>query len=203
MEKKRIVLFQESLTSKLKKGVDTLADAVKTTMGPKGKLVLIQRGSEHPIVTKDGVTVAYAINLEDEVENLGVKVIKEAASRTAEEAGDGTTTATVLAQKIFNEGLKMKSAGYQPDLMKKGIELGVATIKKSLFKQKRDITDKNELRQVALISANGEEEIANLIVDAIEASGVDGSVIVEEAKGFNSSLTVVIEWNVDICRHIL
>jgi chaperonin GroEL len=189
--KKRKVLFQEQLESKIKKGVDTLADAVKTTMGPKGKLVLIQKGQEHPIVTKDGVTVANAVNLADEVENLGVRVLKEAASRTAEEAGDGTTTATVLAQSIFSEGLKMKSAGFQTDLIKRGIEEATLTVKKSLDSQKREIKDRNELKQVAIISANGEEEISDLIVRAIESAGPDGSIIVEEAKGFNSSLTVV------------
>ena len=110
MEIKKSVIFKENFETKIKKGINTLADAVKTTMGPKGKLVLIQRKNNHPIVTKDGVTVANAINLEDEVEDLGVKVIKEAAIRTADEAGDGTTTSTVLAQAILNEGLKMKSA---------------------------------------------------------------------------------------------
>lgn len=191
MEKKRHVLFQEEIEAKLKKGVDTLANAVKTTMGPKGKLVLIQRPSDHPIVTKDGVTVANSVNLIDEVENLGVKVIKEAASRTADEAGDGTTTATVLAQSIFSEGLKMKSAGFEPDLIRLGIEKAVKSVKQSLLTQTRDVKSKKELKQVSLISANGEEEISSLIVDAIEASGADGSVIVEEAKGFGSSLTVV------------
>ena len=118
---KREVLFKDDFESKLKKGVDTLANAVKTTMGPKGRLVLIQR-SGHPTITKDGVTVAQAINLVDEVENLAVSVIREAASRTAEEAGDGTTTATVLAQAIFSEGIKMKSAGFQTDLIVSGIQ---------------------------------------------------------------------------------
>ena len=131
---KRHVIFEEDLAQKLKKGVDTLANAVKTTMGPKGKLVLIQRGHQHPTITKDGVTVARSIELSDELENMAVKVLKEAASRTADDAGDGTTTATVLAQAIFNEGLKMKSAGYQVDLLKSGIEKAVKIVIQDLNK---------------------------------------------------------------------
>lgn len=195
--KKRHVYFEDDLSQSLRKGVDTLSNAVKTTMGPKGKLVLIQRGFSHPIVTKDGVTVAKAIELEDELENMAVKVLKEAASRTADEAGDGTTTSTVLAQAIFNEGLKMKSAGYQVDLLKEGIAKATNIVQKDLLRQRRDIASDNELRQVALISANGEKEISDLIVSAISAAGVDGSVIVEEAKGFDSSLTVVDGYRIE------
>jgi chaperonin GroEL len=191
VEIKKSVIFKDNFETKIKKGINTLADAVKTTMGPKGKLVLIQRYGEHPVVTKDGVTVANAINLEDEVENLGVKVIKEAAIRTADEAGDGTTTSTVLAQAIFNEGLKMRSAGYQIDFLKQGIELALNISKNHIANIRKEVTSPEELRQVALISANGEESIANLIVSAIDAAGPEGSVIVEEAKGFKSELTVV------------
>jgi chaperonin GroEL len=187
---KRDVLFGEDFERKIKKGVNTLADAVKTTMGPKGKLVLIQKQG-HPTITKDGVTVANAINLIDEVENLGATVIREAAARTADEAGDGTTTATVLAQAIYTEGLKMKSAGFQTDLLNAGIKKASKAVIESLKKKKKNITSDEELKQVAMISANGEEDIANLIVDALKASGVDGSIIVEEAKGFKSDLTVV------------
>ena len=187
---KREVLFRDDFESSLKKGVDTLANAVKTTMGPKGRLVLIQR-SGHPTITKDGVTVARAINLSNEVENLAVSVIREAASRTAEEAGDGTTTATVLAQSIFSEGLKMKSAGFQTDLIVSGIQDASKKIIEHLDKKRKQVKSDNELKQVALISANGEEEVANLIVEALKASGPDGSIIVEEAKGFKSDLTIV------------
>lgn len=190
-EKKRRIISGEDLTSSLRRGVDKLADTVKSTMGPKGKLVLIQRDNLHPIVTKDGVTVANAINLSDEVENLGARVIKESAARTADDAGDGTTTATVLAQVIFNRGLQMKSAGFEIEGIKVGIEKGISSVLTHLTTQKRDVVDDHDLRKVALISANGEEEVANLIVNAIKASGVDGEVIVEEAKGFKSSLTVV------------
>ena len=191
MEIKRKVIFKEDFETKIKKGIDTLSNAVKTTMGPKGKLVLIQREDMHPTVTKDGVTVANAINLEDKIENLGVKVLKEAAARTADEAGDGTTTSTVLAQSIFNEGLKMKSAGFQVDLIKKGIDKGLLIVKDYLNKVKKDVANEEELHQVALISANGEKEIASLIVKAMQAAGADGSVIVEEAKGFKSELNIV------------
>ena len=191
MEEKRKVVFSDQFESKIKEGIDLLADAVMTTMGPKGKLVLIQKENKHPIVTKDGVTVANSINLIDDIQNMGVKIIKEAASRTADEAGDGTTTSTVLARSIYSEGLKMKSAGYQVNGMKKGIEKGLALIKEELFKNKKNITTKEEINQVALISANGEKDIANMIVSAIEKSGPDGSIIVESAKGFKSELITV------------
>jgi len=197
LEKKREVIFKDELDVSLKKGIDILANAVKTTMGPKGRLVLIQRPGDHPIVTKDGVTVAQSVNLSDEVQNLGVKVIKEAAARTAEEAGDGTTTATVLAQKIYNEGLKMKAAGFQPDLLKAGIDLALNSIKKEISSHRKEVNGREELLQVAMISANGEKETAELIVNAIEASGVDGNIIVEEAKGFKSSLSVVDGFRVE------
>ena len=135
---KREVSFRESFEPKLKRGVDTLANAVKTTMGPRGRLVLIQR-SGHPTVTKDGVTVANAVNLTDEIENLGVNVIREAASRTADEAGDGTTTATVLAQSIFNEGIRMKSAGFDTDLLIEGINHASKTIEDYLYKKRKEM----------------------------------------------------------------
>jgi chaperonin GroEL len=190
-EIKRKIISGEELTTGLRRGVDKLADTVKTTMGPKGKFVLIQRDNLHPIVTKDGVTVANAINLSDEIENLGARVIREAASRTADTAGDGTTTATVLAQSLFNKGLQRKAAGYEVEGLKEGIEIGVQIALKAIRDQKREVKGDHDLKKVALISANGEEEIANLIVEAIKASGVDGEVIVEEAKGFKSSLTIV------------
>jgi len=191
MIQKREVLFRDDFLNSVKAGVDTLADSVKTTMGPKGKLVLIQRVGKHPTVTKDGVTVANAINLRNEVENLGVEVIREAASRTADEAGDGTTTATVLAQSIFNEGLKMQAAGFQTDMLVKGIQAAGSKVENYFNEKRKEIKSKKELQQVALISANGEKEIADLIVEALGVSGVDGSIIVEEAKGFKSDLTVV------------
>lgn len=188
---KKDVVFENDFEAKIKKGVNTLADAVKTTMGPKGKLVLIQKGEQHPIITKDGVTVATSINLIDQLENMGAKIIKEAASRTADSAGDGTTTSTVLAQSLYLEGLKMKSAGFQIDLIKKGIDISVEEVKNFLKINKKNIENDEELFQVASISANGEEDIAKLIVNAIKKAGPDGAVIVEQAKGYKSSLDYV------------
>jgi chaperonin GroEL len=166
-------------------------------MGPKGRLVLIQRPGLHPIVTKDGVTVASAINLSDEVENLGARVIKESASRTADEAGDGTTTATVLAQAVYAHGHRMKAAGFDVEEIKEGMQLGLKIALEELTKQKRNVESDSDLMKVATISSNGEEEVSNLIVEAIKASGVDGEVIVEEAKGFKSSLTIVDGYQVE------
>lgn len=193
----RKVLFEEDFRKKINSGVNKLANAVKSTMGPKGRLVLIEKQNQHPIITKDGVTVANHILLEDPIENLGAKVIKEAAARTAEEAGDGTTSSTLLAQSIYIEGQKMLSAGFQPDLIKVGIEKSLIKIKETLASQKRNVTHDKELKQVALISANGELEIANLIVSAINAAGKDGSVVVESAKGFKSELVVVDGFNLE------
>ena len=191
MEIKREIYSGQELDIKLQKGIDKLANAVKVTMGPKGKLVLISRDGRHPIVTKDGVTVAQSINLIDEVENLGVQVLKESASRTAEEAGDGTTTATVLAQFIYNEGLRYKTAGFDIEQLKSGIECAKKSIVNLINENSVPVDGSDDLLKVATISANGEEEIAKLIVEAIEAAGPDGHVLVEEAKGFDSSLTVV------------
>lgn len=190
-EIKREIYSGQELDRLLKKGVDKLSNAVKVTMGPKGKLVLIQRPGRHPLVTKDGVTVAQAINLKNEVENLGAQIIKESASRTAEEAGDGTTTATVLSQFIYNEGLKLKMAGFDILQLKEGIIEGKNVIIDCISNDSKPVSSKEDLLKVATISANGEEEVAKLIVDAIEAAGVDGHIIVEEAKGFKSSLTIV------------
>ncbi len=191
MEIKREIYSGQELDLKLKKGIDKLANAVKVTMGPKGKLVLINREGRHPLVTKDGVTVAQSVNLIDEVENLGVQILKESASRTAEEAGDGTTTATVLAQSIYNEGLRYKTAGFDIESLKLGIDAAKREIINLIKGNAVPVKGAEDLMKVATISANGEKDIAKLIVDAIEAAGPDGHVLVEEAKGFDSSLTVV------------
>lgn len=187
----KIVLFDVETRDKILRGVNILADAVKVTMGPRGKNVLIESPGNHPILTKDGVTVAKSINLKDKVANLGTQMIKEAASRTAEEAGDGTTTATVLTQAMFNEGLKMVAAGYSPTDVKKGIDLAVDEIVTVLSEQSTLVTSDDEIRQVATVSANGESELGKLIANAILTVGQDGVVTVEEAKGFSSSLSVV------------
>ena len=190
MEIKREIYSGQELDAKLQKGINKLADAVKVTMGPKGKLVLIHRPGNHPIVTKDGVTVAQAVNLVNEVENLGAQIIKESASRTAEEAGDGTTTATVLAQFIYNEGLKYKIAGFDVMQIKEGVEAARDLLITAIKNVAREVNDSDDLLKVATISANGEKDVAQLIVNAIEAAGPDGHVIVEEAKGFSKILRV-------------
>ena len=187
----KLIKFDIQAREDLLVGVNILADAVKSTMGPRGKNVVIENPGGHPILTKDGVTVARSINLKDQFLNLGVQMIKEAASRTADTAGDGTTTATVLTQAIFSEGLKMIAAGYPPSEIKKGIDAASSQIMHHIKNISVPITKEDEIRQVATISANGEECIGDLIRDAIDAVGKDGVVTVEEAKGFNSSLSVV------------
>lgn len=187
----KIVLFDVETRDKILRGVNVLADAVKVTMGPRGRNVLIENPGNHPILTKDGVTVARSINLKDKVANLGVQMIKEAASRTADEAGDGTTTATVLTQAMFNEGLKMVAAGYSATDIKKGVDLAVDELIENLSSQAVEVSSDDEIRQVATVSANGEKELGKLIANAILTVGQDGVVTVEEAKGFSSSLNVV------------
>jgi len=193
----KIVKFDLQSREDLLNGVNILADAVKVTMGPKGKNVVIETPGGHPVLTKDGVTVAKAVNLKDSFLNLGVQMIKEAASRTADTAGDGTTTATVLSQAIFSEGLKMLAAGYSSIELKRGIDLAVTEVKKTLSEMSVDISCDNEIKQVACISANGEESIGDLITESLSAVGRDGIVVVEEAKGFKSSLTIVEGMQID------
>jgi chaperonin GroEL len=194
---RRIVGFDEELRAQLLLGINILADAVRITMGPKGKNVLIERPGLHPVVTKDGVTVAKSINLSQQFQNMGVQIIKEAASRTAEEAGDGTTSATVLAQAIFAEGLKMISAGHDPVELRHGIDIAVKSVLENLHSMTKTLDTPEELYQVALISANGEEDISRLISDAVGKVGQEGTVTVENAKGFNSSLSFVEGIKVD------
>lgn len=190
-EADKVVLFDADTRDRLLKGVNTLADAVKVTMGPRGRNVIIEQKGEHPILTKDGVTVARAINLSDRVANLGVQMIKEAASRTADEAGDGTTTATVLTQAIYAEGLKMMAAGYSASDLKKGIDEVVDEVLARVSEMSSPVSCAEDLLRVATVSANGEQELGKLIASAIETVGQDGVVTVEEAKGFSSSLNVV------------
>ena len=187
----KVIIFSSKTREKLLTGVNTLADAVKVTMGPKGRNVVIETPGSHPVLTKDGVTVAKAVNLRDPFPNLGVQMIKEAAARTADEAGDGTTTSTVLSQAIFSGGLKAIAAGYDPVDIKKGIDIGVQSVLENLRSISCPIKCDEEILQVATISANGEEEIGLLISEAIKTVGSDGVVTVEEAKGFKSSLSVV------------
>jgi chaperonin GroEL len=193
----KIIKFDLQAREDLLKGVNILTDAVKVTMGPRGRNVVIENPGGHPTLTKDGVTVAKAVNLRDPFLNLGVQMIKEAASRTSDEAGDGTTTATVLSHAIFSEGLKMLAAGYKADDIKRGMSSAVTDITAHLMEMSIDISESKEIRQVACISANGEEEIGDLICAALNEVGIDGIVTVEEAKGFNSSLVVMEGMQVD------
>ena len=187
----KIIKFDLQSREDLLSGVNILANAVKVTMGPRGRNVVIENPGGHPILTKDGVTVAQAVNLSDSFDNLGVQMIKEAAARTADAAGDGTTTATVLSQAIFSEGLKMLAAGYSASDLKKGIDIATEKIIFSLVEMSSEISTEKEINQVAKISANGEEIVGDLITEAILRVGRDGIVTVEEAKGFNSTLTIV------------
>lgn len=186
------IFFEIEARNKMKKGVDTLANAVKVTLGPKGRNVVIEKKFGAPQVTKDGVTVAKEIELEDAIENMGAQMVKEVASKTADIAGDGTTTATVLAQSIISEGLKMVAAGANPMDLKRGIDKAVATVVENLKSQKRDIQIKSkEIEQVATISANNDETIGKLIAEAFAKVGKEGVITVEEAKGTDTTVDVV------------
>ena len=193
----KVIKFSTKSREDLLKGVNTLANAVKITMGPRGRNVVIENPGGHPVLTKDGVTVARAVNLRDSFPNLGVQMIKESAARTAEEAGDGTTTATVLSQAIFSGGLKMMAAGYDPVDIKKGIDIAVDSVITGLREESHEIQRDEEIKQIATISANGESEVGELISEAIKTVGTDGVVTVEEAKGFKSTLTVVEGMQID------
>ncbi len=187
----KLIEFEASARDKLKKGVDKLADAVKVTLGPKGRNVVIDRKFGSPTVTKDGVTVAKEIELEDHFENMGAQMVREVASKTSDVAGDGTTTATVLTQAIFNEGLKNVTAGANPMAIKRGIEKAVAAIVENLRSQSKNISDKKEIAQVGTISANDDSVIGELIAEAMEKVGKDGVITVEEAKTAETELKVV------------
>jgi chaperonin GroEL len=185
------IKFKEDARQKILKGVRTLASAVKVTLGPKGRNVVIDKSYGTPHITKDGVTVAKEIELEDKHENMGAQMVKEVASKTADKAGDGTTTATVLAEAIYSEGLRNVTAGANPMEIKKGIELAVKTVTTELQLLSKPIQDRTEIAQVATISANGDTEIGEIIAKAMERVGKDGTITVEEGKGFETSLDVV------------
>ena len=183
--------FSDNARNGLYEGVTKLADAVKVTMGPRGRNVLIQKSFGAPHITKDGVSVAREIELSDTLENMGAQLVKEVASNTADEAGDGTTTATVLAHSIFKEGLRNITAGANPIEVKRGMDKASAAIIDELKKIAKEVKDKKEIAQVATISANSDETIGNLIAEAMEKVGKDGVITVEEAKGINDDLEVV------------
>ena len=187
----KIIHYSDKARTGLFTGVSKLADAVKVTMGPRGRNVLIQRAYGAPHITKDGVTVAREIELEDSVENMGAQLVKSVASDTADEAGDGTTTATVLAHSIFKEGLRNITAGANPIEVKRGMDKATRAIIDELQKMSQEVQDKKEIAQVATISANSDETIGNLIAEAMEKVGKDGVITVEEAKGIEDELEVV------------
>jgi len=187
----KIITFESDARAKLKRGVDQLADAVKVTLGPKGRNVVIDKKYGAPNITKDGVTVAKEIELEDPIENMGAQMVREVASKTSDIAGDGTTTATVLAQAIVREGLRNVTAGANPMDLKRGIDLAVTSVVEELKKLSRPISGKKEIAQVGSISANNDHSIGELIAEAMEKVGKDGVITVEEAKGIETELSVV------------
>lgn len=187
----KLIVFDSEARSGLKKGVDKLANAVKATLGPKGRNVILDKKFGAPTVTKDGVSVAKEIELEDPIENMGAQMVREVASKTSDVAGDGTTTATVLAQAIYREGLKNVTAGANPMDLKRGIDLAVTKVIESLKSMSKEVESRNQIAQVGAISANNDKAIGELIADAMEKVGKDGVITVEEAKGTETSLEVV------------
>lgn len=187
----KLIKFKEEARQKILKGVRTLAEAVKVTLGPKGRNVVIDKAYGTPHITKDGVTVAKEIELEDKFENMGAQMVKEVASKTADKAGDGTTTATVLAEAIYSEGLRNVAAGANPLDLKRGMEKSLKVIVQELGKRSKKIETRQEIAQVATISANNDIEIGEIIAQAMEKVGRDGTITVEEGKGFETELEVV------------
>ncbi|CAD5266773.1 MULTISPECIES: chaperonin GroEL [unclassified Imperialibacter] len=185
------IFFNTDARNKLKKGVDTLANAVKVTLGPKGRNVILDKKFGAPTVTKDGVSVAKEIELKDPIENMGAQLVKEVASKTADAAGDGTTTATVLTQAIFTVGIKNVAAGANPMDLKRGIDKAVSAVVTHLRGQSKTINNSSEIAQVAGISANGDAEIGKMIADAMDKVGKDGVITVEEAKGTETEVRTV------------
>ena len=185
------ILFDQVARDAILRGVNVLADAVKVTLGPKGRNVVIEKNFGSPTITKDGVTVAKEIELENRFENMGAQMVKEVASKTTDIAGDGTTTATVLAQAIYREGVKLVAAGANPMELKRGIDKAVVAVVAELKKLSKATASQKEIAQVGTISANGDETIGNIIAEAMEKVGKDGVITVEEAKGLETTLEVV------------
>ncbi|HEX2669344.1 MAG TPA: chaperonin GroEL [Polyangiaceae bacterium] len=185
------IVYQESARNSILTGVNALADAVKVTLGPKGRNVVIEKSWSSPTITKDGVSVAKEIELEDKFENMGAQMVREVASKTSDIAGDGTTTATVLAQAIFREGSKLVAAGHSPVAIKRGIDRAVATLTEELKTLAKPTKNASEIAQVGTVSANGDTTIGKLLADAMEKVGKEGVITVEEAKSAETSLDVV------------
>ncbi len=185
------IIFDQAARNRILKGVNTLADAVKITLGPKGRNVVIEKSFGAPTITKDGVTVAKEIELENRFENMGAQMVKEVASKTSDVAGDGTTTATILAQAIYREGSKLVAAGHNPMGIKRGIDRAVGVAIEELKKMSKPTKDKKEIAQVGIISANNDETIGNIIAEAMDKVGKEGVITVEEAKSMETTLEVV------------
>ncbi|MEC9227921.1 MAG: chaperonin GroEL [Verrucomicrobiota bacterium] len=185
------MVFDAAARKKVLTGVETLSNAVKVTLGPKGRNVLLDKKFGAPTVTKDGVTVAKEIDLSDSFENMGAQMVREVASKTADSAGDGTTTATVLAESVYREGIKNVAAGANPIYLKRGIDRAVAAATEAFAKQSKKVKDREEIRQVATVSANWDTEIGDIIAEAMDRVGKDGTITVEEAKSIETSLEVV------------
>ena len=185
------VKFSSDSRERMLRGIDTLANAVKVTLGPKGRNVVIDKSFGAPRTTKDGVTVAKEIELKDKFENMGAQMVREVASKTNDVAGDGTTTATVLAQAIVREGHKAVAAGMNPMDVKRGVDMATASVVEELNKLSKKVNDPSEVAQVGTISANGEKEIGELISNAMEKVGKEGVITVEEAKSLETTLDVV------------
>ncbi|MFN7145787.1 MAG: chaperonin GroEL, partial [Myxococcota bacterium] len=185
------IQFRETARGEILRGVDALANTVKVTLGPKGRNVVIEKSFGAPVVTKDGVTVAKEIELPGKLQNMGAQMVKEVASKTNDVAGDGTTTATVLAQAIYRQGSKLVAAGANPMDVKKGMDRAVETVTNSLKALSRPIADNNEIAQVATISANGDKEVGEILARAMDKIGKDGVITVEEAKGNKTELDIV------------
>lgn len=185
------IKYEQTAREAILKGVNTLADAVRVTLGPKGRNVIIEKSFGSPTVTKDGVTVAKEIEIEDKFENMGAQMVKEVASKTSDVAGDGTTTATVLAQAIYREGAKLVAAGHNPMELKRGIDKAVEVVVEELKKQSKPTKDQKEIAQVGTISANNDETIGNIIAEAMSKVGKEGVITVEEAKSMETTLDIV------------
>src|SRR6266849_2761100 len=185
------VKFSVDARDSMLRGIDTLAHAVRVTLGPKGRNVVLDKSYGAPRITKDGVTVAKEIELEDKFENMGAQMVREVASKTSDQAGDGTTTATVLAQAIYREGLKYVTSGANPIGIQRGISKSVAAAVEHLAKISKKVKDKDEIKQVATVSANWDSTIGEIIADAMDKVGKDGTITVEEAKSIETTLEVV------------
>src|SRR5213595_181616 len=187
----KLVLFSTDARAKVLRGVNLLADAVTVTLGPRGRNVVLEKSWGAPTVTKDGVTVAKEIELADKFENMGAQMVKEVASKTSDVAGDGTTTATVLARAIFAEGAKLVAAGHDPVSLKRGVDKAVEAVVAELKKVSKATKSKEEIAQVGTVSANGDRDIGDMIAEAMEKVGKEGVITVEEAKGLETQLEVV------------